>query len=242
MKTFEERTYRSRVSPAGLVSFNVREGETDLLISAGSDLKEFALASAAGARRMLEDYGRHDESFLHSLEPVEAAAGAPGFIRRMCFYAGACGVGPMAAVAGAVAEYVGRELMGRTEEVIVENGGDIFLKSRTDRIVGIYAGDSVLSGRLAIEIAPGNTPCGVCSSSGTVGHSLNFGSADAVAVISRNAVLADAAATACSNMVKDETCIGSAIELARSIEGVSGIVVIVKDRFGAWGDVKIREI
>ncbi len=241
VKTFEERKYRNSVSPAGLVSFNVRVKETDLMISAERNLRESALSSARRARAVLVGYAAAHGSFLHSLEPVEAPADAPELVRRMCLHAGACGVGPMAAVAGAAAEYVGRELMELSEEVIVENGGDVFMKTLRKRLVGIYAGDSVLSGRLSLEIPPENTPCGVCSSSGSVGHSLNFGNADAVAVCSRSAILADAAATACSNLVKDETCIEDAIEFARSIEGVEGIIVIVKDRFGAWGGIKIRE-
>ena len=241
IKTFRERKYRNTASPAGLVSFNVRVKETDLLVSAEWDLKELASLSVRRARGILEEYAAGCAAFAHSLEPVDAAGDAPGLIRSMCLHSRACGVGPMASVAGAVAEYVGADLASESGEVIIENGGDVFMKTMRSRVVGIFAGDSVLSGRLSIEINPGDTPCGVCSSSGTVGHSLNFGEADAVVVCSRSAILADAAATACSNMVKDETCIEEAIAFAGSIGGVDGIVVIVKDRFGAWGGIKILE-
>jgi uncharacterized protein len=241
MKTFEQRRYRRRCAPEGLVSFSVREKETDLLISADRNLYESALSAVKYARRVIEEYGRGNGSFFRSLEPVPADESAPGVIKQMCFYSRACGVGPMAGVAGAVAEIAGRKLLTESREVIVENGGDIFLKSTRKRLVGIYAGESNLSGRLAVEIDPEQTPCGVCSSSGTFGHSLNFGAADAVVVLSCSAVLADAAATACSNMVKDETCIEEAIGFARSIEGVRGVIVVAGGSFGAWGSVKIRE-
>jgi uncharacterized protein len=241
LKTFDERKYRGSVSPAGLVSFGVREKETDLLISARRDLRDAALSSAKRARKILEDYASAHPEFLRSLEPVSAAPGAPPLVREMCACALASGVGPMAAVAGAAAEYVGRELMELSEEVIVENGGDIFMASTRKRLVGIYAGDSVLSGKLALEIPPGGAPVGVCSSSGTVGHSLNFGSADAAVVLSGSAALADAAATACSNRVKDESSIEDAIDFARGIKGVDGVIVVVNGAFGAWGAVKIRE-
>ncbi len=239
-QTCRERKYRNGVSPAGLASFDVCAEETDMLVSADRDLKDSALCYVKKARGIIKDYASRHRAFMSSLEPVDAERGAPELIRDMCLRARACGVGPMASVAGAVAEYVGRRLMDESEEVIVENGGDIFIKTLSSRLAGIYAGDSVLSGRLALEISPEDTPCGVCSSSGTVGHSLNFGAADAVVVISRSAALADAAATACSNMVKDESCIGGAIEFARSVEGVEGAAVIVNDRFGAWGGIKIK--
>ncbi len=111
------------------------------------------------------------------------------------------GVGPMAAVAGAIAECVGRELLEFSPEVIVENGGDIFLKVSHRRTVGIFAGDSPLTGRIGIQIEARDTPLGVCTSSGTVGHSLSFGRADAVVVLAPAAALADAAATAIGNRV-----------------------------------------
>lgn len=239
-QTCRERKYRRGVSPAGLASFHVRAGETDMLVSADRDLRESALSSVREARRIIEEYAARHPGFASSLVPVKAERGAPELIRDMCGGGRACGVGPMASVAGAVAEYAARRLMDESEEVILENGGDIFIKTLRNRLVGIYAGDSVLSGRLALEISPEDTPCGICSSSGTVGHSLNFGAADAAVVISRSAVLADAAATACSNMVKDESCIGAAIEFARSVEGVEGAAIIVNDRFGAWGGIKIK--
>jgi hypothetical protein len=145
----------------------------------------------------------------------------------------------MAAVAGAIAEAVGKDLLAFSPEVIVENGGDIFLKISRKRLVGICAGQSSLTNKIALEIMPGETPLGICTSSGTMGHSLSLGSADAVIVLSPSTSLADAAATALGNVVKTADDIPQAIEKAQSIEGLRGVVIIVDDKMGVWGKVRI---
>ncbi len=125
-------------------------------------------------------------------------------------------------------------------EVIVENGGDIFLKSTKSRLVGVYAGeDSPLTGRIAIKIEPSDTPLGVCTSSGTVGHSLSFGKSDAVVILSPSAALADAAATAVGNIVKTEADVQSALDFARGVDGLLGAAVIINDKMGIWGKINL---
>jgi ApbE superfamily uncharacterized protein (UPF0280 family) len=149
------------------------------------------------------------------------------------------GVGPMASVAGAIAEFVGNELLAFSPEIIIENGGDIFLKSLKKRLIGIYAGKSPLSGKIGLEINEQDTPLGVCSSSGTVGHSLSYGKADAVVVLSKSATLADAAATAIGNLIVEPSDIPRGIEFAKGIESLLGIIIIKDDKMGLWGKVKI---
>jgi ApbE superfamily uncharacterized protein (UPF0280 family) len=148
-------------------------------------------------------------------------------------------VGPMAAVAGAVAEFVGRELRQFTDEIIVENGGDIFLKINQPRKVGIYAGNSPFSEKIALEVEPRPKPFSVCTSSGTVGHSFSFGQADAVVVIAGSALLADAAATAIGNVVKTAADIEPALKLARKFRRLDGVLIIKDDQLGALGKVNI---
>jgi hypothetical protein len=145
----------------------------------------------------------------------------------------------MAAVAGAIAEAVGKDLLAHTIEVIVENGGDIFMKILRPRLVGVYAGESPFTGKIALEIRPEETPLGVCTSSGTVGHSLSLGAADAVIVVSSSTALADAAATAIGNRVSTVDDIDVAIGQAQTIDGLAGVVVIKEDRMGMWGNVKL---
>jgi hypothetical protein len=105
--------------------------------------------------------------------------------------------------------------------------------------VGVYAGESPFTGKIALEIRPEETPLGVCTSSGTVGHSLSLGTADAVIVVSRSTALADAAATAIGNRVSTADDIDVAIGQAQTIDGLAGVVVIKEDRMGMWGNVKL---
>jgi ApbE superfamily uncharacterized protein (UPF0280 family) len=121
----------------------------------------------------------------------------------------------------------------------VENGGDNFIATTTPRKVGIYAGVSPLSEKIALEIEPQDTPCGVCTSSGTVGHSISYGKADAICVVSRSAALADAAATAIGNVVTDIHTIEKGLELAKRIGGLTGVIIIKADRMGLMGKIKI---
>ena len=236
---YEPRTYRHWVRDAGLVGFRVAVKETDLYIRAASDLHRKAQRSVLKHRRMLEVYiGRHPE-FLTSLEPLSVGEDVPRIVREMAEAATRAGVGPMAAVAGAIAEYVGRDLLEFSPEIIVENGGDIFLKSLRPRTIGIYAGESPLTGKLGLEIESGETPLGICTSSGTVGHSLSFGKADAVIVLAGSASLADAAATAIGNVVSTPADIQKGIEVAQRIGGLRGVVIIKDDKLGVDGKVKL---
>jgi len=145
----------------------------------------------------------------------------------------------MASVAGALAEFVGRDLLKHSEDVIVENGGDVYIRCTKETRIGIYAAESPLSLKLAIRVSSAETPLGVCTSSATIGHSLSFGMADAVCVTSKSAVLADAAATRIGNRVKKKDDIKAAIEEGLKIPGVRGVLVIVGDTMGAAGDIEL---
>ncbi len=238
---YQPRTYRHWVKDKSLVGFNVVVKETDLYIRASSDLTRKALKLVLKYREQLESYIERHPAFLTSLEPL-AVADAPRIVTEMAEAAKKTRVGPMAAVAGAIAEFVGKELLESSPEVIVENGGDIFLKSSTDRLIGIYAGKSPLTGRVGLEVKGKDTPLGICTSSGTVGHSLSFGKADAVIALSKSTALADAAATAIGNVIKNADDIPRGIERAIGIKGLSGVIIIKDDRIGFWGKVEIRPI
>jgi ApbE superfamily uncharacterized protein (UPF0280 family) len=236
---YEPRTYRHSIVDTDLVSFTAVVKETDLYIRAHRNLEREALAAINEYRQPLEDYIRRHPLYLHSLEPVAVEQDAPEIVKIMADASRQANVGPMAAVAGAFAELVGRRLLEHSPEIIVENGGDIFVKSNVKRVIGIYAGESPLSNKLGIEVKPGQTPLGVCTSSGTVGPSLSLGLADAVVVLSPSTALADAAATAIGNLVKSADDITTALDHGQKINGVSGIVIIMGDKLGAWGDVEL---
>jgi hypothetical protein len=228
----------------GLVSFPVCVKETDLCISVAEagytrSLPEMALDLVHCCRGELERYIDRNPAFLHALQPTPVLPHAPGIVRMMAGAAARAGVGPMAAVAGAIAEVVGRGLLHTVREVIVENGGDIFMKTIQPRRVGIFAGQSPLSDRVGLLMRPDGRCCSICTSSGTVGPSLSFGQADAAVVISRYAALADAVATAMGNRVKDESGLALALQFACGIRGVQGAVVILGDKLGAIGEIEL---
>jgi hypothetical protein len=225
-----------------LVSFTAIVKESDLFIRAQRNLKQKALKATSKCRTSLENYIRHSPSFLTALKPIPVAEDAPQVVKEMTRAAEKVGVGPMAAVAGAIAEYVGRELLPLSSQVIVENGGDLFLKVSQRRFVGIYAGESPFTGRVALEIEPEETPLGICTSSGTVGHSLSFGTADAVIVLSPSTALADTAATAIGNIIKEASAIPRGIEFAQGIEGIKGVVIIKGSKIGLWGKVRLSDV
>jgi len=235
---YEERTYRSLISKKNLISYNVKIAESDLFISSDRDLTKQAFQSLTNHRLSLESYIRNYPAFRTSLLPLERDDLAPLIIRRMIDQTKICGVGPMASVAGAIAEFVGYDLLEQSENLIIENGGDIFIKSNYRVIVSIFAGESTLSYKIKLSIKYEETPLGICTSSATVGPSLSFGKADAVCVISKSSTLADAAASAIGNRVKSKYDLQSALNFGMTIPGVKGIVIIIGEQMGAIGDLE----
>lgn len=242
MAGYEERKYRDWIKQDDLIAVKVIEDETDLLISGMSDLSKPAQKSVLKYRKQIKDYIIKDRNFLESLEPIDVDSDAPEIVKDMANSAKLAGVGPMASVAGAVAEFVARDLLQLSKQIIIENGGDIFIKTDIERLLGVYAGKSPFTGKIALKINPQQTSLGVCTSSGTVGHSLSFGKADAAIILSKWTALADAVATATGNIVKVENDIQKGIDFARSIDGIEGVVVILGTKIGLWGDINIVKI
>ena len=237
---YQPRLYREHSGSLDLVSFKVTVLETDLFISADSDLRIQAKESILRVRKELDEYIVKRPEFKDSLEPITMDEQASPTIGKMLKYSRECGVGPMASVAGAVSEFVGEDLLKFSKQVVVENGGDIFIASKDPRKIGVHAGSSKFSEKLILDIAPEQTPCGVCTSSATVGHSLSFGKADAVVIISPSTSLADACATATCNKVKSKSDIEPAIEYVKSIKDITGVLIVIGDALGVWGSVKLH--
>ena len=239
---YEPRTYRHCVKDKDLVSFNIVVKETDLFIRASTNLLKKTYKLVLKYRSLLERYIERHPAFLTSLEPVSVGNDSPHIVKLMAEATARVGIGPMASVAGAIAEFVGNELSAFSPEIIVENGGDIYLKSMRERLIGFYAGESPLTGKIGLEINGEDTPLGICTSSGTVGHSLSYGKADAVIVLSKSAIVADAAATAIGNLIVQSNDIPSGIEFAKDIKGLLGVIIIKDDNMGLWGEVKICQM
>ncbi len=239
---YEERTYRNVVKTEDLVNFEVIVKETDLLVRAAKDLSRETRESVLKHRHQLETYIAMNPEFEKSLVPLKEDSYAPEIVREMIHASELAQVGPMAAVAGAMAEFVSKDLLKQSNEVIVENGGDIYLVTSKERMIGIFAGASPLSLKIGIVIKAEDSPLGICTSSGTVGPSLSFGRADAVCLLSKSATLADAAATAVGNVVKEGKDIERGLETGKGIEGVTGVLIIVGEKMGVWGDVKLFRV
>jgi len=239
---FGERFYRNISRPAELECYEVKHKETDLFCCTGSNLAGFIKDRVLAYRYQLEEYIRTNPLFRESLVPLSDDLIAPPIAREMIGAAAAVGVGPMATVAGAVSEYIGRDISNLTQDFIIENGGDIYLRTSVERTIQVHAGRSPFSEHIGIRIPPSAESRGVCTSSGTVGHSLSFGKADAVCILGRSSLFADGLATCLGNIVQKKDDIARAIEEGQKFSGITAILIILGDQLGAWGDLDIVEM
>ena len=146
------------------------------------------------------------------------------------------GVGPMAAVAGSMAQLAAEAgLKAGSPEAIVENGGDIYIQATEPVIIALHTGTAELADRLAFSIEPGDTPISICSSSGKMGHSMSLGDCDLATVVAKDAALADAAATMAANLVKTIGEVDAALERIAGIEGVEGVLIVKDNRIPPEG-------
>ncbi|MCL2615400.1 MAG: UPF0280 family protein [Dehalococcoidia bacterium] len=239
---YQPRHYRTWVKAGQLASYNVRIKESDLLVHTCSDLSVVAMEQLTRLRTVLENYIQSHPFFGASFEPLEVDDDAPHIVRLMAQAAKSAGVGPMAAVAGAISELMGQKLSALSREVIIENGGDNFIHSAHERIAAIYAGESPVSGNLGLRLKPSDLPLGVCTSSGTVGPSISLGKTDASVITAPSAALADAAASAVGNAVHSADDIQRGLDVAQGIAGVSGAVIIVGQKIGVCGTIELCQV
>jgi ApbE superfamily uncharacterized protein (UPF0280 family) len=237
---YEERTYRGLIAADDLVTSRVFAGESDLFVLANQDVTQPGRGFLLEVRNDLESYIRRDPSFLTNRIAHRPLHHAPWVVIRMAEVSSYYNIGPMAAVAGAVADCVGQQLTKSQTDVIIENGGDIFVHTRKPIAFTLYAGEnSPFSGKLKFKPTLSDRSFGVCTSSGTVGHSYSQGRADAVCVVSQTASQADAAATAVGNQVNHKEDIGRVIQEASNNHNILGIIVALEDKLGIWGEVEI---
>ncbi len=239
MNNYSDRFYRRWQNPDGLISFPVQYRETDLMVYAEKDLTEKTLLLVKKYRSQVEETIAENPHFRTSLSPIDLKT-PYGMIAEMLDKSRLAGVGPMAGIAGALAEFVGRELLELTDEIIIENGGDIFIRSLQDRTVLVYAGeDSPFKDRVRLLLKGQEDPFGVCTSSRTIGHSKSFGNTDAVVVIASSAINADVFATAIGNRVKGPDDLDSAIEYIQSFPEVSGALILIGDKMAVSGEIQL---
>lgn len=244
---YQPRFYRETMGNDRWRSFRVSHRETDLWVAVDTEsysrgVESFVRDRVIFYRGVLDDHISRHPAFLHSLVPVKAPAGVHPLVRDMSRAARAAGTGPMSAVAGAMAHFITNDIIGsfNAHEVIIENGGDIFMVLSSPATLSVYAGTSPLSEKTGVAIKPEETPLSVCCSSGTIGHSLSFGVADACMIACRSGALADAYATAFCNMVKDKESVQTVTEKASEKEDILSVVIIKDDIAGFAGSLEIR--
>jgi uncharacterized protein len=232
--------YRDWARDKGLHSLHVTAKETDLRIFTNKPLKaDFVHERIRAYRWDIENYIDKDHHFLTALKPILVEPSAGLIVRNMAEQSKKANTGPMSTVAGAIAEFLGKDLLkAGYRDVIIENGGDIFLKSRHIHKMGVYVGRSKLWNKLQLEIKPKDMPLGICISSGTIGHSLSFGCADSVVIISKSTGLADAVATLTANRINSKDDLQKALDFARCVKGVLGVIIILKNNLITWGKVE----
>lgn len=187
-------------------------------------------------RRLLERYiARHPE-FQTALVPVVLLEDAPEAARRMAAAADLTGLGPMASVAGTLAQLgVEAARAAGCREAIVENGGDIYIHSDREVTIGIYAGNNAIGNKLAFRINPQDLPLSLCSSSSKMGHSLSLGQCDLATVTARDGALADSAVTLVCNLIKSESDLTPVLADVGTIPGITGIFAVKNAKIGMWG-------
>lgn len=240
---YRRRFYRDWTGAKDLRVLHIAKSETDLQILCDKKPdQDFLLERINSYRWDIEEYIDKDRRFLTALKPIAVELNAPRIIQDMAQAADKAGVGPMAAVAGAIAQRLGKDMLKKGyRQVIIENGGDIFIKTNKSRMIGIYAGKSKLWNTLKIKIKPQDTPLSICTSSGTIGHSLSFGRADSVVILSKDAALADAVATAAANRVRSRQDLEAALIFSRGIKGVLGVIIILNNHLISWGKVEFAQ-
>jgi len=224
-------------------TFQVVLEETDILITAEKDFSLEALEYIQKLRAELKQYINIHNQFLHALKPIEIYRDSPQIVYKMAIAAKSLGVGPMAAVAGTIAHMLAEKFAPKSPNLLVENGGDIFICSTRDRTVGLLA-DPGQKIKLGVQIPAENCPCSLCASSSTIGHSLSLGQGDLVAVMAKDGSIADAAATSLANMLFGKKGLERMLTRAKKLKdlGIWGVFAQQGKNIGAWGDLELINI
>ena len=244
---YTERSYRSSFSDDGRRWFCVKFLESDLWIGVDSgsyraSMEDKVYAFLVDLRRQMDAYLLMDPQYKAALKPYDAGLEAPVILKEMSRISHKTGIGPMSAVAGAVALRVAdflKEKFG-AEEVIVENGGDIYAKATSDMDISVFAGQSPLSEKVGLHIPAAAFPCGICTSSGTVGPSLSLGRADAMMIVCQDVLLADSYATAMANRIKTVNDLQPVIEQIQNIPEILGALAVKDDKLAVCGLYELR--
>lgn len=236
---YEERFYRKKFARDWFL-YQAEVGETDILVKSIKPLNsQVILQTVKKYRSRVEDYIEKFPEFKNTLSCFSLQEPAPQIIREMVDKTVLLDIGPMASVAGAIAEFVGKELSNFSPQFIIENGGDIFIKKENDISLGIYAGEGNFINNFSISLNKPAIYLGVCTSSSFLGHSVSLGRADLVTAVSDSVIFADALATKIANMINNEEDIEKAIDFSKKFSLTKGILIVKNQKLGLWGNLKI---
>jgi uncharacterized protein len=231
--------YRGNVKTGEKYHWKITYQYSDLLLSSDKNVAGLIEEPLKEIYCYLNKCFEEDPAFLRSLSPVSIKPGYPEIIKKMCLLSAGFNVGPMAAVAGTVNEFLAEKINKYCGTLIIENGGDLYLRSKKDRILGIYVKNKYFKDSISIRIKSENMPCGVCASSGTFGHSLSLGKCDLAVVLAKSAITADAAATAVANSISSKDDILKSIKHFRNCQDIDGLLLIKEDQIGLWGNIEL---
>ncbi len=247
MNLFQPRTYRNQFNAERFKGFEVSYLETDVWIgvdpeSFNKDMEELVFQKTKGLREKLDKYIQSEPFFKKSLKPFRPSEDAPFEANEMAQAAGKASIGPMSAVAGLFAREVGEEIIKNfsVHEMVIENGGDIYVLLKDELVLSVFAGDSILSERIGLVIPAEKNKLGICTSAGTVGPSLSFGKADAVVVVCEDILLADAFATAFGNKIKSGNDVEKVIKQSENISEILSMLIICEDKIGIRGEYEMK--
>ncbi|WP_320129045.1 UPF0280 family protein [uncultured Sphaerochaeta sp.] len=243
---YESRTYRQKMGSSRFNSLSLSIGESDLwigyqpsLVDTDSMVHE-AARYVRKLRNEILDYP--DKTFLSRYTPLENSEPTTALIEAMLKASCCSKTGPMASVAGAIAQALGIYLKEKflLTEIVIENGGDLYIDVLQELSVKLIAPGNPLSGKLSLVVDVLHSPLGICTSSGKIGHSHSFGKADAVMVACHEASLADAYATAFCNRVQTKLDVQRICNEMNTHADIISAVVLLDDKLALCGELEVR--
>jgi len=247
MKEYKDRIYRKHFRTDRWKGFVAKHKDTDVWVGVNKnsfhyDMHKFTMQTIRMLRESMDAYLNTDIQYVRALLPYSAREDAPQILKLMSETSYKTGVGPMSAVAGAVAAHIACELQKKFEiqEIIVENGGDIYVDIVKDIDVSIFAGSSSLSQKIGLHINAKESPLGICTSSGTVGPSLSFGKADAVMIVCKDALLADSYATVFANQIQKPEDIDNVLKMISNKNDIISAILVKDDKMGITGKFEMK--
>ncbi|MDD5659628.1 MAG: UPF0280 family protein [Actinomycetota bacterium] len=231
--------YRFLVDCKSNFNWKVSYKYSDLFIVSSTDISLKIPYAITGFYDIVEEFIKNNPVFAKTYNAFKVDEQFPEIIKKMCIASEIFNVGPMASIAGAVCEFMAAKLSQKNSYLAIENGGDIYIKSKHDIIAGLFLKSKYFKENLKIRIKKEFLPCGIASSSGTLGHSVSLGKSDLAAVVCKSPIFADSAATAIGNMIDTKNDINKTLDHFKTFDMILGMVIIKDDEIGLYGKIEL---